>query len=187
MKMRPSAGCATLEPRRFKTHLVDNPVLRERTPRRTAVSFAMTKEEREAFLGDVHVGIISIADEERGPLTVPIWYFYEPGGEVRIITAMMSQKGKLLKRAGRFSLCAQSETPPYKYVSVEGPIVAIETADLERDRRPLAHRYLGAARAILISRAHETSLKTCSFACDRSAGSPSTTGNKTSRAERRYG
>ncbi len=110
------------------------------------MSFAMTKEEREAFLGDVHVGIISIADEGRGPLTVPIWYFYEPGGEVRIITAMMSQKGKLLKRAGRFSLCAQSETPPYKYVSVEGPIVAIETADLERDRRPLAHRYLGAAR-----------------------------------------
>jgi len=26
---------------------------------------------------------------------------------------------------------------------VEGPIVAIEEADLERDRRPLARRYLG--------------------------------------------
>jgi hypothetical protein len=44
---------------------------------------------------------------------------------------------------GRFSLCAQTETPPYKYVSVEGPVVAIEAADLERHRRPLAHRYLG--------------------------------------------
>ena len=32
---------------------------------------------------------------------------------------------------------------PYKYVSVEGPIIAIETADLKRDLRPLAHRYLG--------------------------------------------
>jgi nitroimidazol reductase NimA-like FMN-containing flavoprotein (pyridoxamine 5'-phosphate oxidase superfamily) len=110
------------------------------------MSLAMTKEGREAFLADVHVRVISIADEGRGPLTVPIWYSYDPGGEVRIITARMSQKGKLLKRAGRFSLCAQSETPPYKYVSVEGPIVAIETADLEGDRRPLAHRYLGAAR-----------------------------------------
>jgi hypothetical protein len=29
-------------------------------------------------------------------------------------------------------------------VSVEGPVVAIEPADLERDERPLAHRYLGA-------------------------------------------
>jgi hypothetical protein len=48
-----------------------------------------------------------------------------------------------MERAGRFSLCAQTETQPYKYVSVEGPIVAIEAADLERDRRPLARRYLG--------------------------------------------
>jgi hypothetical protein len=32
---------------------------------------------------------------------------------------------------------------PYKYVSVEGPIIATEAADLERDLRPLAHRYLG--------------------------------------------
>lgn len=108
------------------------------------MSLAMTKEEREAFLADVHVGIISVAEDGRGPLTVPVWYSYEPGGEVRIITARASRKGKLLERAGRFSLCAQTETPPYKYVSVEGPIVAIEAADLERDRRPLARRYLGA-------------------------------------------
>jgi hypothetical protein len=37
----------------------------------------------------------------------------------------------------------QTETLPYKYVSVEGPFVAVEAADLERDRRPLARRYLG--------------------------------------------
>src|SRR5947207_9377532 len=104
---------------------------------------AMTKEEREAFLADLHVGVISIAEEGRGPLTVPIWYSYEPGGEIRIITARSSRKGKLLEQAGRFSLCAQAETPPYKYVSVEGPIVAIEGADRERDARPLAHRYFG--------------------------------------------
>jgi hypothetical protein len=32
---------------------------------------------------------------------------------------------------------------PYRYVSVEGPIVAIEPSDIERDLRPLAYRYLG--------------------------------------------
>jgi hypothetical protein len=32
---------------------------------------------------------------------------------------------------------------PNLYVSVEGPITAIEPVDLERDARPLAHRYLG--------------------------------------------
>jgi nitroimidazol reductase NimA-like FMN-containing flavoprotein (pyridoxamine 5'-phosphate oxidase superfamily) len=109
------------------------------------MSLTMTKEERESFLADVHVGVISVAEDGRGPLTVPIWYAYEPGGEVSVITARMSRKGRLLERAGRFTLCAQTETPPYKYVSVEGSIVAIEVADLERDRRPLAHRYLGAA------------------------------------------
>jgi nitroimidazol reductase NimA-like FMN-containing flavoprotein (pyridoxamine 5'-phosphate oxidase superfamily) len=108
------------------------------------MSLAMTKQEREAFLADVRVGIISIADEGRGPLTVPIWYAYDSGGELRIVTGRTSRKGQLLARTGRFSLCAQAEKPPYKYVSVEGAIISIETADLERDVRPLAHRYLGA-------------------------------------------
>jgi len=111
--------------------------------REATMSLTMTKEEREAFLADVHVAVISIAEDGHGPLVVPIWYSYEPGGEVGIITGRTSRKGKLLERAGRFSLCAQTETPPYKYVSVEGPIVAVEAADLERDRRPLARRYLG--------------------------------------------
>jgi len=107
------------------------------------VSLAMTKRERERFLADLHVGIISISEEGRGPLTLPISYSYEPGGELRVITGRTSRKARLLQRAGRFSLCAQTETPPYKYVSVEGPVVAIEPADLERDRRPLARRYFG--------------------------------------------
>jgi nitroimidazol reductase NimA-like FMN-containing flavoprotein (pyridoxamine 5'-phosphate oxidase superfamily) len=104
---------------------------------------AMTKQEREAFLAGVHVGIISISQQGRGPLTVPVWYLYQPGGEVLVVTGRTSRKRQLLTRADRFSLCAQTEAVPYKYVSVEGPIVAIEEANLERDLRPLAHRYLG--------------------------------------------
>jgi len=103
----------------------------------------MTKQERESFLADLHVGIISINEEGRGPLTVPIWYSYAPGEEVRIVTGRTSRKAQLIRRAGRFSLCAQTETPPYKYVSVEGAVVGIEPANLERDRRPFAHRYFG--------------------------------------------
>jgi nitroimidazol reductase NimA-like FMN-containing flavoprotein (pyridoxamine 5'-phosphate oxidase superfamily) len=107
------------------------------------MSLAMTQQEREAFLADVHVGIISIPESGRGPLTVPVWYSYEPGGELRVVTGRTSRKGRLLARSGRFSLCVQTETAPYKYVSVEGPVVALEDADLERDRRPLARRYMG--------------------------------------------
>ena len=107
------------------------------------MSLQMTKAEREAFLAGVHVGVISIAEPGRGPLTAPIWYGYEPGGELWIVTERASRKGRLLGQAGRFSLCAQSEKLPYRYVSVEGPITAIVPSDVERDRRPLARRYLG--------------------------------------------
>jgi nitroimidazol reductase NimA-like FMN-containing flavoprotein (pyridoxamine 5'-phosphate oxidase superfamily) len=103
----------------------------------------MTRQQREKYLADLHVGIISIPEEGRGPLTVPVWYSYDSGGEVRLVTGRTSRKGRLLERSRRFSLCVQIETPPYSYVSVEGPIVAIDAADVERDLRPLARRYLG--------------------------------------------
>jgi PPOX class probable F420-dependent enzyme len=103
----------------------------------------MTPAEREQFLAEVRIGVLSIAEAGRGPLTVPIWYGYQPGGELFIWMEKGSRKARLLERGGRFSLCVQSEERPYRYVSVEGPITAIEPVDLEREVRPLAHRYLG--------------------------------------------
>ena len=104
--------------------------------------FQMSKAQREAFLAAVRVGIISVADPGRAPLTIPIWYNYEPGGLIRLVTGGESKKAELIRRAGRLSLCAQTETPPYQYVSVEGP-VTISAPDFERDIRATAYRYLG--------------------------------------------
>lgn len=106
-------------------------------------SLAMTKAEREAFLADTHIAVISVADGTRGPLTVPVWYRYEPGGDVRFVTGGGSRKAQLIRRAGRLGLCVQTETPPYKYVSIEGPVMVGEAIDFERDIRQVAHRYLG--------------------------------------------
>jgi len=103
----------------------------------------MSRAEREKFLAAVRVGVLSIADGARGPLTVPVWYGYEPGGDVWFVTDRDSRKGKRLLLVDRISLCVQTEAPPYQYVSVEGPIAGIERADLERHSRVLAHRYLG--------------------------------------------
>lgn len=109
------------------------------------MSLAMTQAEREAFLADLHVGVISIEQPDRPPLSVPIWYDYRPDVGVWVITGETSLKGRALEKAGRFSLVAQTEAPPaYQYVSVEGPIVESRAADLERDLRPMAHRYFGA-------------------------------------------
>jgi nitroimidazol reductase NimA-like FMN-containing flavoprotein (pyridoxamine 5'-phosphate oxidase superfamily) len=108
------------------------------------VPFTMTVDEREAFLAGVHVGVLSVADEDgRGPLTMPIWYRYEPGGDVTFFTGLGTRKIGLLRAAGRCSLCAQSEEPPYRYVSVEGPVVSIDPATIHEERDLIAHRYLG--------------------------------------------
>ena len=105
----------------------------------------MSKDEREAFLAGVHVAVIGIADEGRGPLTVPVWYWYEPGGDIWFETQPDSRKGKLLDIGTRISLCVQDERPPYAYVSVEGPIVEIAEDDRELHEIPMAIRYLGEA------------------------------------------
>ena len=103
---------------------------------------AMTKEEKQDFLAGLHVGVLSLSDNPKGPLTVPIWYDYEPGGELWFITGPNSLKGKLLKVGVRLSLMAQSEEPPYKYVSIEGPVVSIDEAT-NNDLLAMAIRYLG--------------------------------------------
>ncbi len=105
-------------------------------------ALSMTQAEREQFLADLHVGILGIERADGPPLTVPIWYIYEPGGELWFLTEPDSVKGRLLSKSMRFSLCAQSESLPYKYVSVEGT-ATISAADRELHSRPMAHRYLG--------------------------------------------
>ncbi|MFP6627910.1 MAG: pyridoxamine 5'-phosphate oxidase family protein [Myxococcota bacterium] len=108
------------------------------------MSTAMTEEERDAFLADLHVGVISVEQDGRPPLSAPIWYDYAPGVGVWVITGDASLKAMHLKAAGRFTLVAQDEAPPaYRYVSVEGPIIETRKADLERDLRPMARRYVG--------------------------------------------
>ena len=103
----------------------------------------MSPVERESFLAGTHVGMLSVPEAGRGPCAVPVWYRYEPGDAVRITASPASRKVRLLRRAGRASLCAQSETLPYRYVSVEGPVEIVE-ARPSADQREMAHRYLGA-------------------------------------------
>ena len=106
----------------------------------------MTRAEREAFLADLHVGVLAVAGAgDDPPLAAPVWYRYEPGGDVLISTGTESVKATLLAAAGRASFCVQHEGLPYQFVTVEGP-VAIGGAD-EAERERIAIRYLGAEMA----------------------------------------
>lgn len=105
------------------------------------MSLIMSVKEREEFLAGVHIGIVSIPREGKGPLAVPIWYDYTPGGEVSMITNKNSIKGRLLGKSDRISLCAQTETAPYSYVSIEGPFHT--TSSSSDELLSMAIRYLG--------------------------------------------
>ena len=133
------------------------------------MSLTMKKQEREAFLAEVHVGVISISEPGRGPLTVPVWYSYEPGGDLRVVTGRTSRKGRLMAQSDRLSLCVQTETAPYKYVSVEDPIVGIEDAHVAARPPPPRAPVSGVHTwTMSTSRGHDQSTPTTySFACAR--------------------
>ncbi|NGN70498.1 pyridoxamine 5'-phosphate oxidase family protein [Streptomyces sp. A7024] len=71
---------------------------------------------------------------------VPIWYVYEPGGELWILTGNDSAKAKAAASAGRASVMAQRLEPTVRYVTVEGP-VTIEPGTPEQ-LREVSERYL---------------------------------------------
>ena len=106
------------------------------------MSLAMTKDERETFLAGLHVGVIAFPDTNSGPLNAPIWYDYTPERGLSVIISPESRKGKLASVGTRVSLVAQDEAPPYKYVSVEGPIASIDPL-AEGELEAMATRYLG--------------------------------------------
>lgn len=104
----------------------------------------MSVAEREAFLADLHVGVLGVERADGPPLVLPVWYSYEPGGEAVVLTSASSLKGRLAAAAGRASLVAQQEDLPYKYVSIEGSVEIDELgSEGHDDIEPMAIRYLG--------------------------------------------
>jgi nitroimidazol reductase NimA-like FMN-containing flavoprotein (pyridoxamine 5'-phosphate oxidase superfamily) len=107
------------------------------------VDLTMTKEERAAFLTSTpRVGVLSIEAPGRGPVSSPLWFVLEPDGSLAFSVAPGSRKAGLMTKAGRATMCVQSEAAPYSYVVVEGPVENRGAAD-EEFRRDMAFRYLG--------------------------------------------
>ena len=106
----------------------------------------MTEQERQEFLADLHVAVLSVAsDDERPPLVVPVWYDYQPRGNISFFTGTQGRKARktrLIQKAGVLSLSVQREEFPYRYVTVEGTVV-------RTDRPPSAEQMLAIARRYL--------------------------------------
>ena len=88
---------------------------------------ALSKDEREQFLAEPHIAALSVsAGDKRGPLTVPIWYQYTPGGELWFTTGAGSRKHQLIEASGYVSLMVERVEPTVRYVAVDGPVLRIE-------------------------------------------------------------
>jgi uncharacterized protein len=105
---------------------------------------SFSETERQEFLAALHVAVLSVAATNgRPPASVPIWYDYAPGGNIRVNTGAGSRKAKLIEQAGAVTLVVQREEPPYQYVVVEGTVVDTVTPAPLDVREAIAIRYLG--------------------------------------------
>jgi hypothetical protein len=105
---------------------------------------ALSIQERQRFLAEPHIGALSVIERpNRAPLTVPIWYDYEPGGQLWVRSEPDSRKARAIRAAGRFSLMVQRSEPTVRYVSVEGPVIRTASDSLEQAWE-MAARYLPA-------------------------------------------
>src|SRR5215469_8946021 len=103
---------------------------------------SLSVRDREFFLAEPHVAALSVsAGQGRGPLTVPIWYQYAPGGEAWVLTEAGSRKTRLIAAAGRFTLMVDRVMPTVRYAMVEGPVTATVPGTDELVRE-IAARYL---------------------------------------------
>jgi uncharacterized protein len=127
----------------------------------------MTEQEQQQFLAEKRVAVLSLArGGERPPLSSPIWYAYEPGGDITFYTGTYTRKAALLQQSRVLTLTVQQEELPYKYVVVEGSVTSVDQPPSEAQLFTVSSRYLpeDAARQLsereARSRGHELVLFT---------------------------
>lgn len=103
-------------------------------------ALAMSEQERETFLADLHVGVLGVARAEGPPSLAPVWYRYADG-VVEVMTSSTSAKLDLIRAAGVASFCVQREVPTPAYVTVEGEATIGPSTPATVEA--IASRYLG--------------------------------------------
>ena len=106
----------------------------------------LTEHEREEFLAESHIAVLSVAsDDHRPPLAVPVWYGYQPGGNLSFFTGTQGRKARkigLIEQAGVLTLKVQRDEFPYRYVTVEGTVVRADRPPSAAQMLAIVRRYL---------------------------------------------
>ena len=96
------------------------------------------------------------AGDRRGPLTVPIWYQYRPGGDPWVLTGAGSRKHRLIEAQGEFTLMVERDAPTRIEPGTDDQLVEMTKRYLAPDKvdayLDYARRELGEHVAISSSR-----------------------------------
>lgn len=106
----------------------------------------MTRPEREAFLAEPRVAVLSVAGGDgRSPLASPCFFAYVPGGHITFFTNTQRRnaaKVERIRHEGRVSVTVQRPQPPYMYVTVEGAVVSADRSPTADEILAIAGRYM---------------------------------------------
>lgn len=106
----------------------------------------MSEQARQDFLAGTHVAVLSVSGEPgRPPMSTPVFYGYQPGGDITFFTntqRRISKKIERLQKEGIVTLVVQREDPPYAYVTVEGTVTRTDAPPTEDQMVAIAGRYM---------------------------------------------
>jgi nitroimidazol reductase NimA-like FMN-containing flavoprotein (pyridoxamine 5'-phosphate oxidase superfamily) len=154
----------------------------------------LTQAECEEFFAEPNIAVLSVeSDGDRPPLSVPVWYHYEPGGDITFFTGTQgrrARKTRLLEESGRLTMCVQHSTPPYRYVTVEATVVEADRSPSAAQVHAITSRYLpedmargfaqaeasGTAGTFVLFTVRPTRWLSFDFGDDQDAETPAATG-----------
>ncbi len=79
----------------------------------------MSTDERRQFLESHRLAVLGVERGAKPPHLSPVYYVLD-GDDLLVSVTQTRAKTKLIKRAGRLSLCVLDEQFPFRYLRVEG-------------------------------------------------------------------
>ncbi len=108
----------------------------------------MTTEQRDAFLAEARIGMLSMLTATGAPTAIPIWYEWD-GAQARMFTSHTSPKIGRIRRDGRVCLTVAEPTGmPEAWVAIEG-VASIEEGTGYALAERLAPHYYPPGKAAL--------------------------------------
>jgi PPOX class probable F420-dependent enzyme len=100
---------------------------------KVAIDMVMT-EGQERFIQEHRLAVLTTLRRTGSPQSTPVYYIYENG---RLLVSSTRDRFKTIniQRDPRVSLCIVDETPPFRYVQVQGKAAVTEEDLVETSRR----------------------------------------------------